>query len=329
MVMLNKLKKKIIQSTPIFDQKPTLTAKGAMQEEFSRYVNENLTKNELETFLSKLDRASIEVATRIISRLQSSYNQKYKKFQDLTEEEKQRLNFLKSSPLSNPIKTYTGNDIAWCYLDYFLPENHFESSVFLDHHGIHLFENFEKIRNKNIIDVGGFIGDSAIVLERYTDKNVYTFEATRSNYEKILKTIHLNNSQRIIPVNQGLGSKNEEMEISCNGSESSLVYSKTSNDSKEKIAIITLDQYVQEHKIDVGLIKVDIEGYEMEFLKGALDTIKTQRPSMILSIYHSPKDFFGIKPFIDSLNLGYRFKVFKPIDKNVLIETCLLCEALD
>lgn len=106
--MLNKLKKKIIQSTPIFDQKPTLTAKGAMQEEFSRYVNENLTKNELETFLSKLDRASIEVATRIISRLQSSYNQKYKKFQDLTEEEKTKIKFFKIFTAKQPYQ-----DLYW------------------------------------------------------------------------------------------------------------------------------------------------------------------------------------------------------------------------
>ena len=82
---------------------------------------------------------------------------------------------------------------------------------------------------------------------------------------------------------------------------------------------------MRENNIVPGVIKTDLEGFEMHFLRGALDTIKKYRPIMVLSIYHSADDFFGIKPFIESLDLGYRFKLFKADDGMILGGTCLIC----
>ncbi|HEB7542554.1 TPA: FkbM family methyltransferase, partial [Campylobacter coli] len=70
----------------------------------------------------------------------------------------------------------------------------------------------------------------------------------------------------------------------------------------------------------------DIEGFEQDFLKGALETIKKHKPALILSIYHNIDDFFNIKPFIEQLNLGYTFQVIKPVDGSISLETILLCE---
>ena len=173
--------------------------------------------------------------------------------------------------------------------------------------------------------MGGFLGDSSLIFQEYTDKEIFCFEPMQENYQNILQTIKINHTSKIIPINKALGSRQEELEISCLGGGSSFIY-QNKNAKKERIGVITLDSYVQEHHLEVGLIKVDVEGFEMEFLKGALETIKTQKPAMILSVYHSVNDFFKIKPFIESLDLGYQFQIFKPIDGNILIETCLLCE---
>lgn len=54
----------------------------------------------------------------------------------------------------------------------------------------------------------------------------------------------------------------------------------------ENVEVITLDEFVRQNKIEVGFIKTDIEGFEMEFLKGAKETICTQKPTMAISIYH-------------------------------------------
>ena len=67
----------------------------------------------------------------------------------------------------------------------------------------------------------------------------------------------------------------------------------------------------------------------MEFLKGAKETICTQKPAMLLSIYHQASDYFGIKPLIESWNLGYKFKIHKGVDLNIIVETALFCEILE
>ena len=65
----------------------------------------------------------------------------------------------------------------YCYKHYFLPIRHFEPSVFYYRHGIDCIENPEKIRQRDILDIGGFIGDSVLVLEPLTKKRIFSFEA--------------------------------------------------------------------------------------------------------------------------------------------------------
>ena len=52
---------------------------------------------------------------------------------------------------------------------------------------------------------------------------------------------------------------------------------------------------------------MDIEGAELEALKGATNTIQTFRPKLAISVYHRTRDFWEIPQWIDSLNLGYQF----------------------
>jgi hypothetical protein len=94
------------------------------------------------------------------------------------------------------------------------------------------------------------------------------------------------------------------------------------------VKITTLDAWARHNDVDVGLIKVDIDGYAQRFLKGAIETIKKHRPTLLLSIYHSAADLLEIKPFIESLDLGYRFKVRRHADNDVVRDTMLICEAM-
>ena len=76
---------------------------------------------------------------------------------------------------------------------------------------------------------------------------------------------------------------------------------------EQTVTITTVDRMVNEHKIEPSIIKLDVEGAERETILGAMETIKHFRPVLILSVYHHPKDFFEIKPLIESLDLGYHF----------------------
>lgn len=56
----------------------------------------------------------------------------------------------------------------------------------------------------------------------------------------------------------------------------------------------------------VTFIKMDIEGAELEALKGAEETIKKYHPTLALSIYHKPEDIVELPQFIKSLVPEYK-----------------------
>lgn len=65
---------------------------------------------------------------------------------------------------------------------------------------------------------------------------------------------------------------------------------------------------MSEHLRDeaVSFIKMDIEGAEMEALKGAAELIRRRRPDLAICTYHSISDLFEIPLYIHSLVPEYR-----------------------
>ena len=283
----------------------------------SRYSN--LIKN--------LDNESVEIVNGILSKI-TNYNnindsvyfsrKESKKINDLYEEFKNKI-----------IKI---NEELFIYDKYILPVNDFEMEAFYGKYGMDYVKNLNKVKNKNIIDAGGYIGDSAILFSDYTDKNVYSFEPFLHHYNMMLKTIELNKKNNIIPVNIALGDENKELSLYSSGNLnmglSIEANSKQSdiNQIENKVKMVTLDSYVKENNIEVGLIKTDLEGFEQPFLKGAIETIKEQKPVLIISIYHNYSDFFEIKPMIENLNLGYKFKIIRNQNSCLITATTLLAE---
>ena len=125
-----------------------------------------------------------------------------------------------------------------------------------------------------------------------------------------------------------LGTDQKEIVINIAGSCSSIVTpSALKIDGQETVMMTSLDLYMNAHpEIEPGLIKVDIEGFEQEFLKGATETIKKYKPILLISIYHNAGDFFKIKPMIEGLDLGYKFKIYNPMDGSVSREVLLIAE---
>lgn len=61
------------------------------------------------------------------------------------------------------------------------------------------------------------------------------------------------------------------------------------------------------HGEPVNLVKLDVEGAEIETLKGMARTIRDQRPNLLVSAYHTPGHLHEIAELIDEWALGYRF----------------------
>ncbi len=284
--------------------------------------NKNISSKR-KVLIQNLDKTSVKTVDTILARIKKVLNSKAEKINCFTIKEKEQLGRLKLD-FKNQIKKLDDN--CYSYKEFLIPINHFESSVFYYEHQIHDIDNLDYIKDKNILDVGGFIGDSAIVLSKYTDAEVHTFEPEKENYDLILKTIKMNNKSNIIPHKIGLGNKKEILKLAVNNSASTLIDTYLDTDNYEEINLTTLDEFIKDNPMNIGLIKVDVEGFEQQFLHGAKETIKSQKPILLISIYHSLEDFFDIKPMIESWDLGYNFKIRKPIDGNISFETLLICE---
>ena len=301
----------------------------ALAKLFSDAMNREDSAQRFNALISGLDNESRNTVSDIIHRM-GMIADGNKSLQDVyTQREQEEFVRMNDEFSSKIVKL---NDNLYYYNGYYLPVNQFDSSVFYSKYAIDELTTLDSVRNKDIIDAGGYVGDTALLFSSYTDKSIHVFEASPSNMDIIRETIRLNHLDNIVPVSKALGENSGTATFSLGERNScnSLVERPGYNYPNHiEVPVITLDDYVRENNLEVGLIKVDIEGGEQLLLKGAVETIRTQHPILLISIYHSANDFFEIKPMIEKMCDKYTFRIIKPANSAIVIETILLAEVRD
>ena len=207
---------------------------------------------------------------------------------------------------------------------YYLPvEVLGDVSVFKHKHGLKYvpMSVLNSLKNKDFLDCGAYFGDSALMFAKdYHPNKIYSFEPDPENYRILLETIKYHNLKNVVPISKCLGEKCGEANFYTMGAMSHIPEA-AGNCVME---MTTIDKFVTERKVDVGVVKIDIEGYEMEVLEGAKETIVDQKPVLLLGIYHNPKEFFESKQFVQELMPEYNFKFkilsdVRPIAESYLI----------
>lgn len=110
--------------------------------------------------------------------------------------------------------------------------------------------------------------------------------------DKFLRLDNCNN--KIIPIKEGLGQREDVIEMVFN--------------DKEMAQITTVDGNYK-NSDPIGLIKLDIEGFESAAIEGAKEIIKRDKPIVVAAMYHTPKDFFELKNKLKMINPDYKFMV--------------------
>jgi FkbM family methyltransferase len=100
--------------------------------------------------------------------------------------------------------------------------------------------------------------------------------------------------------NVGLWNKCETLRFSATGKDGSRI-APTGN---VEINTVALDEDLLDQK--VTFIKMDIEGAELNALKGAEKLIRSQRPKLAISVYHMAEDILSVPEFIINLKLNYK-----------------------
>ena len=195
---------------------------------------------------------------------------------------------------------------------------------------IYLYKSeIDKFNNSICIDCGGFIGDTAIMFSQYNFSSIYSFEPEENNFNTMKKNIdNYADNKNIIPCNLGVGDKNETLYINSNGSiDAGATFLKTGRNESSTVNIVKLDDYFEDRKNRIGLIKLDIEGFEENALIGAEQIIRNDKPVLLVAGYHDWVAFgqmFRIKKWIENLNLGYKI-LFRPIGHQSILTWCFIC----
>ena len=163
-----------------------------------------------------------------------------------------------------------------------------------------------------VVDGGGCWGDTALYFAHEAGKNgkVHTFEFIPKNIDIMRQNLALNPriKDRIEIMRHPIWSTSgKELYFVDRGPASQVSFEK-SELSDGEAATLSIDDLAfgnVEKKIDY--IKLDIEGAEMEALKGAKRTIQTFRPKLAVALYHSLEDFKNIPALIKSYVPEYKF----------------------
>lgn len=177
----------------------------------------------------------------------------------------------------------------------------------------YFFNDFFKYKKGEcLVDGGAFIGDTVRRFQRCMKDNdidsyqIIAFEPIKDAYDVLHKKY-----PDIISYNAGLWNSNCRLEFIEDQSGSHIIESidNIEIDSKSKSFCDVKAIDLCDECRDVSLIKMDIEGAEMQALEGARMTILRNRPKLAICIYHSDEDMIRIAEYIHMLVPEYRLYV--------------------
>lgn len=153
-----------------------------------------------------------------------------------------------------------------------------------------------------LIDCGAYDGESVLSIARagYPQAAIATFEPDPTNYPVLVSNL------------AGV----ESINIPCaTGAETSMCRFNTGlgeasamgDEGTTTVQCVSLDDMLP--TFGPTLIKMDVEGAEVESLQGATNIIRRYRPDLAISLYHTPTDLWKIPLLLKSWNLDYDFYI--------------------
>jgi FkbM family methyltransferase len=149
-----------------------------------------------------------------------------------------------------------------------------------------------------VIDVGANIGYYSVIFSKLVGGNgkVLSFEPTAHFYKILSDNLKENKCDNVRTFSFGLSDKQQTLDIYI-GDSSATIHDPTPETaiSKEAIKLFPLDEKIVEFNLSrLDFIKIDIDGHEPAFLKGAIKTIRKFKPLVLLEVSHTHYLEYGV-----------------------------------
>ena len=155
---------------------------------------------------------------------------------------------------------------------------------------------------ESFVDIGAYDGDTIKEFLKYSKgefENIYALELCQSNFDKLAEyAAALPCAEKIHCINKGCWDSLQEVRYGEELSSSAI-------GKGAMIGIVDrLDTILANQP--VTLIKMDIEGAEMNALRGAENIIRTRKPKMAICVYHDLRHFYEVPLYLKSLVPEYK-----------------------
>lgn len=151
----------------------------------------------------------------------------------------------------------------------------------------------------NVIEIGANIGLHTIPLSKICGKgSIICFEPQPPIFNMLCGNLAMNNILNVMPYNKAVGDRCGSVVIPVSSYDKPWNYGSFSiekgynsegdydaspaqpSPAQQCIDLITIDAFTESTGLKVDFIKIDVEGYELNCIRGAVNTIKDNRPAI-------------------------------------------------
>ena len=137
--------------------------------------------------------------------------------------------------------------------------------------------------NSNALDIGAHIGTHTMPMAQAVGPQgiVFAFEPQKKIYRELAMNVRLNQLHNVVVLHCAVGASNKTVFLDEPVDQNEGARFITQGRGVEQVQMCTIDSL---ELTNISLIKMDVENYELEVLKGATRTILKEKPVILIEI---------------------------------------------
>ncbi len=165
------------------------------------------------------------------------------------------------------------------------------------------------------LDIGANIGLMSSIASKYVGEHgkVLAVEANPKTVELLQHNLALNDCKNVEIFSLALGKEPGKATLYENWNVNRGGASLLAQEESEgiEVPVETIDDLFKNDRIDV--LKIDVEGFELEVLKGGIDVLKKQQPVLIIEVSEQRENIAGVSPkeIADFVRTLGNYKLYK------------------